>query len=156
MTSHLNSRRRLLLFGILPVSLLMIAAPLSPHIAPQISETVHDINNRQVAVVSPVPSAVSLNSFDETAPRISPSAEKGMREGRRMVALDVISRLEEEARRKGGNTRLSALDLKRLRNALREPESTDVKNDGSRDLSAQRTELRPVPMPHSVLLTPVD
>ncbi len=126
MTTETNSHRRFLLFGILPVSLLMITAPLSPHLAPQINRAVRDMNHRQVATASPMTMTVDPDVLDPNAPRISPSIEPGLRQGRRMVALDVISRLESEARRHGGKTRLSPLDLKRLRNALRETSTTSV------------------------------
>ncbi|MES2461534.1 MAG: hypothetical protein V4671_13200 [Armatimonadota bacterium] len=126
MTPEINSHRRFLLFGILPVSLLMIAAPLSPHLAPQINEAMREMNHRQIATASPTTITVDPVLLDKNAPRISPSIESGLRQGRRMVALDVISRLENEARQQGGKTRLSPLDLKRLRNALRETGTTSV------------------------------
>jgi hypothetical protein len=154
MKPQLTTRRRFLLFGVLPVSLLMIAVPLFPHVAPQINESMLSLNNRQVAAAAPASLAASKFVYDENAPRISPSVEPGLRQGRRMVALDVITRLEEEARRQGGNTRLSPLDLKRLRNALREAESHPIAGRNDIQLSADRTDISSDLIPSAAVISP--
>ena len=132
MTLQLCPRRRFLLFGVLPASLLMIAVPLAPHLVPQVQEAFRDINRRQVTPV-PAKSLDTLLSWqaprtDGVAPRILPSVEDDLRRHRRRVALDIVSRLEGEARRQGSHTRLSPLDLKRLRNGLRETASASTLN----------------------------
>ena len=122
MTLELSSRRRFLLFGILPVSLMLIAFPVAPQVLSQVQDNLRAVGNRQVAMSSPNTPILEANNYDPRTPRISPSILPNLRKGRRMVALDVISRLQEEASRKGGNTRVSPLDLKRLRNALQDAE----------------------------------
>ncbi len=122
MTLELSSRRRFLLFGILPISLMLIAVPVAPQIASQVQDNLRASGGRQVAMSSPSAPALESSAYNPETPRISPSILPNLRKGRRMVALDVISRLQEEASRRGGNTQVSPLDLKRLRNALRDLE----------------------------------
>lgn len=113
----------------------MIVVPLAPQVASQVQENLRAVGNRQVVMSAPAPPTFEANTNDESTPRISPTIIPGLRQGRRMVALDVISRLQEEARRKGGDTKITPLDLKRLRNALRETESDAVPISGAITLS---------------------
>ena len=126
MILELSSRRRFLLFGILPISLMLIAVPIAPQVASQVQDTLRATANRQVAMSSPSAPDFEASAYDPETPRISPTILPDLRKGRRMVALDVISRLQEEASRKGGNTKVSPLDIKRLRNALQDVEMPSV------------------------------
>lgn len=121
-----TTHRRFLLTGVLPFSLLMIAVPLAPQVIPQIQDTFRVLNSRQMAMVSPASPITAELRYDKDTPRISPSIMPGLRKGRRMIALDVIRRLEEQARRQGGEASLTPLDLRRLRNAFREAESEAI------------------------------
>ena len=126
MTLELSSRRRFLLFGILPVSLMLIAVPIAPQVLAQVQDNIRAGGNRQVAMSTPSVPSLDANTYNPETPRISPTILPNLRKGRRMVALDVISRLQEEASRKGGNTQVSPLDLKRLRNALQDTETKSL------------------------------
>jgi hypothetical protein len=72
-----------------------------------------------------------------------------------MVALDVIRRLEEEARRQGGNTRLTPLDLRRLRNALRETESVPAAGQEDQENATSGVGLPSSLIPSSAVISPV-
>jgi hypothetical protein len=97
------SRRSVLLLAVLPLSLLLIGsgfAPLLTHLA-QASGT----PGMQV-------------TLEEQARNVT-SAEIQLNQMRRMVALDTVERLEKEVRQGRGKVQISALELVRLRKALR-------------------------------------
>ena len=118
MTPELSPRRRFLLMGVLPVSLLLIAVPLAPFVAPQVQQTLRDTSAWRASAKTPHITEVRATMNAENMPRTDPSLKNEMRASRRMVARDVLDRLESETRQNGGKTRLSPLDVKRLRNAL--------------------------------------
>ena len=93
MNTEFLSRRRLLVLTLLPLVLLFAATPLASHLAPQ----------------EPQPQQVAS---------IDSPADTEIDRMHRVVALDVIARLENEANHQHGTTRLTPLDLKRIRNAL--------------------------------------
>ncbi len=118
MTPEFSPRRRFLLGGILPISLLLIMVPLAPFIAPQVQQTFRKTSAWRVSTEPTRIAEVQATMDSETTPRIAPSVAKDIKVKSRMVARDVLDRLENETREHGGKTHLSPLDVKRLRNAL--------------------------------------
>ena len=114
MNTEFSSRRRLLLLIVLPVSLLLIATPFASHLPFPGQSGARE--PQQIAAAYP---KFQTETDQEVAPRISPSTQRDVQKVHRQVALDIVARLENEALRENGKTRLTSLDLKRLRNALR-------------------------------------
>jgi hypothetical protein len=95
-------RRSSLVVTLLPISLLLIGCGLSPFFTKQTEAT-----------ITPAAGEKREPSLREIAP-----SEKGIKQVHRMVALDMVERLEKESRESAGNVWISPLDLRRLRNAL--------------------------------------
>ncbi|MES2459754.1 MAG: hypothetical protein V4671_04165 [Armatimonadota bacterium] len=104
--NELAERRPVLLFAVLPLSLLLIGSGLAPF-----------LTHRAQASATP-----QLRTTREEPGADLGSPVKQREWIHRSMALHTVDRWEKESQRSGGETRISALDLRRLRNALHQGE----------------------------------